>query len=867
MIAFDDNSLDRNKLPKDVAKVISKYGNFSLELKKGIELFASSSTSQASNSGLSKIFKTLGLTGNLEITGQFEFDALKYLVKKSSSIGDYKLEFKESSFAPSLLSKVFQGKNLVFTYEKDGSDIDAKGEFDLAFKLPQSMHGKTLNFSAEVEVVNPGKENQEVKISNREGKTLSYTKAFGQDYLNLTDLEVEIDISGNDVEVSLDGKFDGKKVEVDFVEENGDLSSFEIDLDDELKLSELPGLKDIPGANKIKIEDVTISNDAISGKADFRNETLDVVAFRGDSGHWSLALDLEKSLSLGEIVGHDKGLLKSIKLPEVVLIFSAVGYHGNISELPKISHTIFGKSSGSLSVPKGISLDGHFDPSHMNSSLKKALSTIGIKTKVEVEGTLTGVFEGEAGVDIAVVLKQKSSNSFKFLKHSNAKEEFFIKLEGNEINMGINTEVKLDGGKRSHDLVFDASFELEARGSDVEVALKGSMTGDWRNAMGIKGLTIEDPMLEVGVTSEGGFDFLLNGTFMFGHEKVTIAADMVFEPEALYLPSALAFAGKINKIPFETLSEHGNTYSKGKHGKSLKKGGFHGFDAELRDVSFAIVTAGAHLPAKLASEMNIEGAGYALKAKLYAHGKELGEAAGYVSTQGISFDGKIDPFHLGPLHLKDAGIDIQAGPTIAPKFKMNGDIVLFKGFEEKYDLELGQKSFRFYTDTKFGGLFEVEIDAETTEGLSFSSSNDLKFDATLKTAHHDIFKELMKDAIKGFENGDRVLKNDMKKVKDAKSKVSKLQDEIKKKKAEDKKNRDKVLKKVSSAKSKVDKINKDISSLYKKISSKKSQIHHDKKKWHFGSAAKHGIELGVLYTRLGSEKTAKKAADGVLMLL
>jgi hypothetical protein len=864
LVAFDDNTLSKSDLPKDVSSKISRYGSIDLNLKKGVRLFANINPSGSSNKAISGLAKTIGLGSSLSLAGEFDYDTLKYLVKKSNDTGDYKLTLSTSSFTPTLVSKVVKGKDLSLVYEKDGSDIDIKGDFEIDITLPQAMHGKKLSFSAEIEVINPGKSNQEVKFSNQEGKTLSFNKAFGQDYLNITDLGFNIDFTSSKVEVVLNGKFDSKKIEVDFEEEGGSLSSFKIELDDDLKLSELPGLKNIPGANKFKIEDVIISSDAIAGKTDFKGEVLDVVIFKGDSGHWSLALDIEKSLSLGEMVGHNRGVLKQIKLPEVTLIMSSAGYHGNISDLPAISHTIFKKSSGSLSIPKGISLDGHFDPSHMDSSLKKALNTIGIKSKVEIEGTLTGVFGGTPGVTISTILTQSTKNSFKFLKHSNSKEEFFISLAGSEIDMGIRTEVKLDGGKGSHDLIFDASFELDVSGSDVEVALKGSMTGDWKNAMGIKGMTIEDPMLEVGVTSAGGFDFLLTGTFMFGSEKVTIAADMVFEPEALYLPSALAFAGKINKIPFGTITSHGDKLSKGKHGKGLKSGGFHGLDAELRDVAFAIVTAGAHLPAKLSSEMNIEGAGYALKGKLYAHNKELGEASGYVSTKGIKFDGEIKPFHLGPLNLKDAEIDVQAGPSLTPSFKMKGDIVLFKGFEEKYDLELSPDKFKLYTDTKFGGLFEVELDAETTHGLAFSSSNDLDFDAVLKSSHHDVFKKLMQGAVKGFQNGDKVLKHDMKKVDEAQKKVNNLKKKISSAKAEDKRNRDKASKKVRSAKSKVDKIAKDIKHLEKSIHDKKSQIHHDKKKWHWGSAAKHGIELGVLYTRLGTEKAAKKAADKVL---
>jgi hypothetical protein len=412
-------------------------------------------------------------------------------------------------------------------------------------------------------------------------------------------------------------------------------------------------------------------------------------------------------------------------------------------------------------------------------------------------------------------------------------------------------------GHGKPNLEFDVDFELVERESGIEVQAAGAMKGDWINAAGIKGLTLENPFMSVGINETGSFDMLIDGTVLIGTEKIRAAADMVLSPEALGLPTAIAFAGEINKLDFNDLMKHAKKHS------AQKGGGFKSLKAEFKDVAFAFMTPGAHLPADLEEELSIEGAGIALKATLLINNKELGSANGYASTEGVSFEGKIDPFKLGPLNLKDAELLIEAGPKVEPKFAMSGDIELFKGFEEKYSLDLEPNKFTFYSDTKFGGAFEAELTA-ASGGLSFASGNDFSFEAELAANYSKVFRQIVQDALKGFKKADVSMKKAVADVKKAEKKVAGLKSKIKTEKAKAKRAYDKAVKKIADAKKKVDKLQKTINYNKKKAHDLDRKAKKDAKHLKLGKAAKEGSEEAAVKTAIAAEEAAKKTADWAL---
>jgi len=747
--------------------------------------------------------------------------------------------------------------------------LDAATE-DITIKFPKELGGKTLKFGGTIDA--EALTQKKFVFTTSDAHKVTWNDAFGLPFLDLKGVGLNVSVEKGAFSISLDGGLGGPFAKsgravhavIDLAVENKKLTDFTLSLpDSKLSLHAVPALKNLPGSTKLAIEAPTVSMHAIGGKIDFLNETTDAMVFYDSAKKdWNIGLRFEKALTLADVTGLKKSFLQHVALPQTQLLISTKGLKTAYSAMPLAAQNFFTEDgklpSGDLELEQGVNLVAVFDPAVTPADVKKALGTLGLgKSHLEVDGVVQGMFGGTPAVELTVDIDTPTGNAFKFLKTKHAQAEFFMKLSKAEAALGFRTAIEVSQGKGKPHLEFDVDSELVEQESGVEVQVAGAMKGDWKNAAGIKGLTLENPFLSVGINETGSFDMLIDGTILIGSEKVRAAADLVLSPEAPGLPTAFAFAGEINKLPFNVLAKHAQ-----KHARQ-KGGGFKNVKAELKDVAFAYMTPGAHLPADLEEELHIEGAGMALKATLLVNNKELGEASGYASTEGISFEGKIDPFHLGPLNLKDAELSIQAGPSVDPKFAMSGDIELFKGFEEKYELDLEPSKFKFSSDTKFGGAFEAILIAES-HGLNFLPSNDFSFEADLAANYSQAFRKLVEGALKGLQKDAKAMKKARGDVQNAEKKIKSLNGKIKTEKAKAKRAYDKAVKKIDDAKHKVDKLKKTIAYNKKKAHDLDRKAKKDAKHLKFGKAAKEGTEEAAVKTAIAAEEASLKTANWAL---
>lgn len=741
----------------------------------------------------------------------------------------------------------------------------------ITLKFPKAMGGGQLKFGGTIDA--DALKEKTFKFTTSAGHELQWRKAFGMPWLDLADVTMSLTIAKGDFDIQLDGKAGGiladhgkgREMALEIHVADKALADFTLSLPKSaFELADLPGLKNLPGAKDLKLESPVVSLGALGGKVAFKGEIVDLAAFLDeDKKAWNAAIRLEKPLTVGALVGKTKGLLAKVGLPEMRVLISEKGWKSDYGDLPLAVQAFFEEDDklpdGDLELVSGVNIVADFDPAALSSDIKSALGKIGLDQKLEIDGEVQGMFGGEPSITLGVPLTETGGHAFAFLKHPpKVTAEFFIKLSKEEQALGFRTTVQLPGGKHnSKPLLFDVAFELDDKTSGIEVLVSGDMRGDWKNAIGIKGLTLENPFLSVGINETGAFDLMMDGSIIVGSEKVRATIDAVLQPGAAFLPEAVALAGEANKISFTDLTHLGKKHA------TLKGGGLKNVKAELRDLAFAFMTPGASLPADLESELHIEGAGMAMKAKLFINGKEAAEASGYVSTEGMKFDGKVSPVKAGPIDLKDAELDIQAGPNVDPKFVMKGDIKLFKGFEDKFDLELQPDHFLFSSDMNFGKAFQVDVLAES-DGLKFGSGNDFKFEAELGANYDKAFKDVLKGAVKAFQKGEHDIGNAQKKVKAAEHKVASLNTKIKKAKADAEKAVKKATSKIDAAKKKVDGIKGTIGRVNKKIHDLKKSIKHDKKHWKVASAAKHGVQLAAQETALKADQAALKSADWAL---
>lgn len=737
---------------------------------------------------------------------------------------------------------------------------------DITIKFPKTMGGGKLKFGGTIDAEEL--KNKTFVFTTLDDKKLKWDNAFGMSFLDLTDVAMTLKAAKGVFEISLDGKVGGpfknggkpREVIIQLAVEEKEITNFTLSLPDtSIHVSAIPELKHIPGASKLAFSSPTISLDAIGGKMEFKDEILDAVAFyEKEKKSWNIGLFLEKPMTLGKLVGHNKGFLKDVSLPKMRILSSTKGLKSGYADLPLAMQQFFTTDGnlpdGDLELVSGINILTSFDPAIQPKAVKKGLSTIGIVTPVEIDGTVEGVFGGTPAVDLRVAFSVPADHGFPFMKaKAGAETAFFIKLSKVEQAVGFATSVEVKSKKET--LVFGMDFDLVDREGVVEIEAAGHMDGDWKNAAGIHGLTLANPFMSVGINATSAFDVLIDGTIKIGKEEVRATGDMVILPAAAFTPEALAFAGTLNKLPFTSLMAQALKHSK------VNVNGLKKVKAEFREIAFAFMTPGAHLPEDLTERLSIEGAGMALEGQLWAHGKELGSIAGHVSTEGISFLGTLAPIHLGPLTLKDSELQIEGNTETIPSFLIKGEMDLFKGFKEAFDLEIGADKMLFASETKFGGAFDAKL---TVESDGFKPGSDLAFEAVLNTKYLDQFKTLTKAALKGFEKADKDIKKAESDVKKAEKSVKSIKGKIEHAKAKAEAAKKKANHDLDSAKRKVDSLSRQISDKKQKAHDHRKKAKHEAKKLKLGKAAKYEAEAVAEEAEAKTLEAAKKTAQWAL---
>lgn len=705
----------------------------------------------------------------------------------------------------------------------------------ITIKMPKEMGGKKLTFGGTIDA--DALAEKTFVFTTDPNKPIKWQDAFGMSFLDLDAVLLDLTIKSGEFSVTLNGKLGGAfkqkgspvDVSIDLTIEDKKISNFAFSLPDtKLALKSISELKHIEGVNKLTVENPSISLNSLSGDISFLDEVVHgELSYDESEKDWQIGLDFENPITLGALTGHKHSFLKAIALPSTSLVLT--------------------KSK--------VDISAKFDPSTTSKQVKSALSQLGLaKDTLQIDGSIENMFGDDPALDMTVSIDAPNSHGFAPLKIKDAQVEFFLSLSKEAAGLGFRTAIFLSHGKDK--LEFDVDFGLKESESNIEVQVAGGMKGDWHNAAGIKGLTLENPFLSVGINETGSLDTLIDGTVIVGTEKVRAAVDIVLSPEAAGLPTAFAIAGEINKLNFNDLTSFAN-----KHAKQKKT--FPHMDVEFKEVAFAFMTPGATLPSDIEGELNIEGSGLALKGSLYVKNKSIASANGYASTEGLSIQGDISPFKVGPLELKDADLTIQAGPSIEPKFAFDGDMSVFKDVEEKYSIDIEPHNFTLASDLTFGKAFEAAIKVHS-EGLDFHSGDDLSFEGELSADYSKAFHKAITEAVKGLKSANKSLTAAQKDLTTKQHQVDKLNGELAKAKKDAKAALDHASKKIEDAKDKVDKLKSTIASNKKKASDLDKAAKNDAKKLRLAKSAKEGSEEAALKTAIASEEASLKTANWAL---
>ena len=654
---------------------------------------------------------------------------------------------------------------------------------------------------------------------------------------------------GGDAKLSGHGSLE---VDVEFDRTAGGKTDFWVTAAGPVKMSDVPGIKDIPNAGKFELDTLKISKHGIEANTKLGGKSVDIALFTGSG--WNAAIT-QKNFSFTEVIpGLSKTPLKHITFPSATVVISKDGIAKHFGDLSPIAQdalkAIYSKPGDFVQLPKGLTFIAGFHPKHAGA-MKKAVKGIGVHDEVMLQGTIGGMFGGTPLVKLKGSLKAgKPASMPKFMKFAKDVDvDFFLTVLKSEqdfdfeLGIGIDVQADIHGDK----LTFGSKVKVQVMDEGFGIDVEGQMKGIWHKPFKIPGFSISDVTLEVGTQEDGAIKLGFKGSTTINNDKFSMAGDGEFLPEALGAPQAFAFKASADKVDMFFLEEIAfNMVAKAAHLPIQKIP-----QPTFKKVKFAFATPGASDP-----DLGLVSEGFALAGTLNFLGKELGSINAAVGpTSGISIKGKLNNFHLGPLELKKNDLDVQVPFKKLPSFHIHADLE-FLGIKDRFKLDATSKTITLSVSDELGPEFQANFDL-ALRGLDLNSA---KVDP--KTADFFVKGKFVADFAKFFRDDakkdlnevfaelTKVFQDGEKAVDDAQAKVDKLNGKINAERAKVRREKAKAEAKVTHAENRVNKLNGDLDHAWKKY----HHCHGWKKLY---CKAKWGIEIGGL-------KASVKVADGVL---
>ena len=762
----------------------------------------------------------------------------------------------------------------------------SNGHLELKGKLPDGSHGIHLKVSGDAEVKVEDQDiafDLEVDYDRTQGGSSSdlhvtgetthkWTHPLGIQFLTLEDLKLDIrkrkqsgGASTYDVDLAAKtdiGSHSKLDVKVDVHEVNGKLEDATFELDGPLKLSEIPGVSEVPDAGKFEIDTIKISEHGIEAKTDFgKNKDLDVYLFTGSG--WNFVLRQDHFAITEFVPPLNATPLKHIKLSEAAVVLSKDGLKGPLSSFSPIAQDalkdIYGANAAEIDVESGLSLVAAFEHKNAGGGLSGALKRLGLsEERVVLTGNVGGLFGGPVKLDVEVDLSAHSGakNQPKWMKSKPGVEAVFS-LIGTEpapgqfdIEIGIGADIIASVHGTELDFTTKTALEFEDEKIDVKIVADLKDKKGWKHPFGIPGFTLYEVGFDLGIDEDGAIHLGFDGDIKVSGSEYKVAADADLLPEALGAPQDIAFVASADKVDMFFVEE----IALAMLGAGFKLDIPSGILPEFKNVKFAFATPGAQDP-----DLNITGEGFALKGSMNWLEHEVGAMNLSVNpTSGITASGKIDDIKLGDvLDLKNNHFDLKAGVKSLPTVKLNADIDVL-GLKDRVFVNFDKKGVIFKSSLGDGSAFKADVDFELTgvnlsakkpgfKDADFYMKGDLHLDVgkfisgPAKDALDDIFNDLS-TAFKAAENA----------LKDARAKVNKLNGEINAERAKVRRERAAAEGRLRSAENRVNQLNSWINDDW-------GHYHHCHGWGKYACRAKWAIRIGGL-------KAARWGADEALRL-
>jgi hypothetical protein len=699
-----------------------------------------------------------------------------------------------------------------------------------------TLKGSSLEFDSFVKLGTAGGQKFAV-ISGAYPHT--WDKPFGVPWLSIGNVTLDATLGGTKT-LAVSGTTDlghikGLKVTADLMTKGGQIDDIGIALTGaDIPLSVLPGLQAIPNSGRFALRDVVVSSQAVAAttKTDLKIfDGLRTVVFES-AGKWSLAM-LHENLSLSSLVpltGPAKSMLEPLALKKAAVVISDGGINGRVADLPPpardLMQQIYGTTDRQVTLISGLNLVSEIDLGKVGAGLSK-LNRSGVKPVFA--GGIGGIFGGPPTIDLAAAIPPIDfPKSLSFLDPpKNVQTAFFIRFQdATEAAVGIELSTRLDVKTKHSRVQFetDIAFQADTQGG-FAIDVQGKTDSPWRDAMGIKGLTMKTgTRIEVKATDTSEVTVTFVGLSDVGTKEVKLIGSA----------GVLAAEGVLDKVAFEgAISELGLADFVALADAVVLAGGGKlpapNFpSAELKNVDIAFASPGASVP-----EMGISDGGIRLAGELWflVKGRSLGQFKGQVDGNGLEMAGDIANFDVGPISMRGNSLDVKA-VAFPPQayFKIRGDGRLFgKGLD--FELSAATDHIEMATDLDLGSLLKFDFKAlAEAPAVGFTAADlakaDLGLHAQLKA---DLGAWLRSDGVKAVTGalGDAAgaLKQADADLKKAQAAVDSLTKQIDDMRAQVKKERAAASKSLTDAQKDVDRFAKQVSDLAGDVRSAEGHIH------------------------------------------
>ncbi|MBL4691276.1 MAG: hypothetical protein JKY68_07430 [Rhodospirillales bacterium] len=629
----------------------------------------------------------------------------------------------------------------------------------------------------------------------------------------------------------------------------GDATIAELD-----ELKTFIGKAGLRALKKLKLSNIKVQNKVLTG--DVRFIKLDwtfIASAGGNIKNTFIGFGPKRIFKFKDLFGKAKGieLFDVMTFDDQMLLVAAADLEIESADLPANAKATLGRfyenKKFTFEMKQGVSMFGALDMAD-SKPLSDAIKFLGGKsTKLQLKGSLSpnildSLLAGKPPQPSLHLTAAMPTFRPKIggLVQLPADVQFTYKadLTKDSVAVGFEGETMFSIGKQKMNVVLANTLEAEA-GSPPSMAVTMTLFKGlpWKQAFGVKWLTIEDYEMAFKVDTTGKLSIGMDGTTSLGQKAVGLGGSIQIQAASsgIPLPESIRFEindgpDKVGALALRDMVSVFNTMSKAAGGKVTIPLN------SIPDVAIAGVAKGQGPNIELRLEASGD-AGIDMSGKLRLLGTDIAtiDKAFIKAGEGIEIRAKTAKLRAGPIKFPNAKVEVvlrvdrEAGTIPTPRVLFSSEALSLFGSKSTLDLAMFMTSSSIKAKQDFGDLFKFNFKAFAgIKGLdSFEdlAKADYRIMASLQSDPGKFIRDggakAVKKAYNGLKSGFEKAIKDLKK---AQAEVDKLSGLITKMRNQVKKEKQSVTKRLKAAEAEVAKLVNSINYLDGRIKVFKGRI-------------------------------------------